>query len=80
MEEKGHIMAMTKQAKENISQADQIVIEKHTDSFYRVFVRKNGAVSYVPCNYKSREGARRAVLRLNPSAPIVEEQTPTFEA
>jgi len=68
-------MAMTAKAKENILNAKEIIIERNIgDNYCRVFVRSvSGAVSYLPTLYKSLKGARRAILRLNPTAPISEE-------
>jgi len=65
-------MAMTKISKENIKNADSIHIEQsdYDPNIWLIRVVKNGHFFYVPCNYKSKEGARRAVLRLSPSAPI----------
>jgi len=65
-------MAMTKDSKHNIANADSIHIERsdYDDSIWLVRVVKNDHFFFVPCNYKSKEGARRAVLRLNPTAPV----------
>ncbi len=65
-------MAMTKTSKENIKNADEIHIEQsHYDKkIWLIRVVKNGHYFYVPCNYKSKNGARRAVLRLEHTAPI----------
>jgi len=65
-------MAMTKQSKENIKLADSIHIEMsdYDENVWLIRVVKNGHFFYVPCNYKSKVGARRAVLRLHPTAPV----------
>jgi len=63
-------MAMTKKSKQNISVADKIVIEEMEAGSWCISVWLDGNVSWVPHFYKSKEGARRAVLRLNPVAPL----------
>jgi len=65
-------MAMTKQSKENIKNADKIYIEQsdYDKNIWLIKVVKNEHFFYVPCNYKSKNGARRAVLRLEHAAPI----------
>jgi len=65
-------MAMTKNMKEEIKLADSIHIEMsdYDENIWLVRVVRNGNFSYVTCNYKSKAGARRAVLRLHPTAPI----------
>jgi len=66
-------MAMTKASKNNIELADSIHIEQsdYDTGIWLIRVVKDGNFFYVPCNYKSKEGARRAVLRLSPSAPVL---------
>jgi len=69
-------MAMTKISKMNLLNADSIHIER-TDFDENIWLIRGvtkGHFFYVPCNYTSREGARRAVLRLKPTAPIFDSE------
>jgi len=65
-------MAMTKQSKHNIMNADKIFVEQsdYDISIWLVKVVKDDKFSYVPCNYTSHHGAINAVKRIKPTAPI----------